>query len=633
MKFTTHTHSVILSSLVLAFCFAGHGSSHRRTDLNDRVSAARAICRGEVLSVRSFRDPGHGRIYTRAVVRVLETCKGRFPDRVQLVHRGGVLGTEGEFDGHAPRLRVGEERLFFLSRRTDGTLVCANGGIDAIPLHELSRSAGRAWVERVRASVLSQAEEGGDVTDQAATLESASVVSLSAAPGGPNGLLVDDRGISARFLQPDRGGSIPYLVDADHLPAGLTVERALQAVDEAMAAWAEATSVSFEFAGLESFGMAAANVAEFDGILRLQLHDFYNYILGSSALGIGGRGYFSNVIEPAGWATGGNVAGYEFHQATRGYVIMRHTASALEDPATFTETLCHEIGHALSADHSSEDPDETDPELREAIMFARAHADGRGASLGSWDVDVIRQVYPPDNTPPFSFPRILDVTTDFPDAPDIAGVNEIRLHGYDLQSAQGLSLATTNYSDTGGTFSLSGDLLRYVPDGFISAERLPPAENSFYDRIHVRYSDGTNASPPISVRVVSFNSDTRPSPAGDGIPDNWMILHFGNPDPEAGTNRGAEDDADGDGLTNREEYQLGTDPTDANSKLAFTSITTDRLEFLSSPYLLYEVQETSDLQTWATLLPPILPTNSTAAIRMTMATNGVPRYYRILKVP
>lgn len=42
----------------------------------------------------------------------------------------------------------------------------------------------------------------------------------------------------------------------------------------------------------------------------------------------------------------------------------------------------------------------------------------------------------------------------------------------------------------------------------------------------------------------------------DGLPDDWEFLYFGN-----STHYGAHDDPDGDGLTNMEEYQIGTDPT------------------------------------------------------------------------
>jgi hypothetical protein len=42
---------------------------------------------------------------------------------------------------------------------------------------------------------------------------------------------------------------------------------------------------------------------------------------------------------------------------------------------------------------------------------------------------------------------------------------------------------------------------------------------------------------------------------GDDLPDAWEIQYFG------GLSSSAEDDVDGDGLSNAQEYQLGTDPT------------------------------------------------------------------------
>ena len=48
---------------------------------------------------------------------------------------------------------------------------------------------------------------------------------------------------------------------------------------------------------------------------------------------------------------------------------------------------------------------------------------------------------------------------------------------------------------------------------------------------------------------------------GNGLPDSWEQLYFGH----LGVNPSA--DADGDGLTNLQEYQAGTSPTDAGNAL------------------------------------------------------------------
>ncbi len=52
---------------------------------------------------------------------------------------------------------------------------------------------------------------------------------------------------------------------------------------------------------------------------------------------------------------------------------------------------------------------------------------------------------------------------------------------------------------------------------------------------------------------------------GDGIPDWWMLQYFGHPTGQAGDRSLAQDDADGDGMTNWQEYAAGTDPTNPGS--------------------------------------------------------------------
>ena len=51
----------------------------------------------------------------------------------------------------------------------------------------------------------------------------------------------------------------------------------------------------------------------------------------------------------------------------------------------------------------------------------------------------------------------------------------------------------------------------------------------------------------------------------DGVPDFWMIHFFGHSTAAAGDQSRPQDDADGDGASNLQEYLAGTDPTDAGS--------------------------------------------------------------------
>jgi hypothetical protein len=605
--------------------------------LSAHVAAADAVCRGTVLRTECFRR--EGQIYTRAHVRVDETFKGIFPPVVQLTHRGGRVGDEGDWNGSSPELKAPEERLFLLARRADGTLRAAHGAASALLLADgaapaARRQRDRALLDQIRQ--LTRGAAGADVRDQAGD---AAPAAAPAAPAGAlpplTGLFFDGiDGLSSRFVQPDRGEPIPVLIDADFLPAGISVTQAVQAVMNAAAAWEAVSTVRFRFEGLQSFGQAAPDVAVSDGRLRVQMHDAYNFIAPSSTLAIGGRSYSINVISPPGWADGGNVAGYEFHRTLRGYIVVEHTKTLLQNLVTLTEVLCHEVGHTLSLAHSSEDPGEPNPTLTDAIMYYTVHADGRGARLGAYDPPIVRQAHPLGNTPPYVYPRVMDITTDSPSQPNIAGVNEIELRGYDLQTTN-LTLLTTNHSMNNGSFSRAGNTLRFTAAGFISTPmRLDPAGNSFYDRLHMRCSDGVHASPHATVRVLSFSADRFPSPAGDGIPDAWMITHWGSANPADGPNRGAGADFDSDGLSNLREYLLGTSPTDFNSKLQITAFDGNTLQWEARPYDLYEIHSTTNLPAgWRRTGNPVLPTASPGVASGLRRPGARHEFFRVEKVP
>jgi len=116
---------------------------------------------------------------------------------------------------------------------------------------------------------------------------------------------------------------------------------------------------------------------------------------------------------------------------------------------------------------------------------------------------------------------------------------------------------------------------------------------------------------------------------GDGMPDSWEVAHGLNPlDPAD-----AVGDSDGDGLLNWREYQAGTDPTNALSKLRLDLWLTNgvSLTFGAVSNKTYTVQFTDDLVNsgWARLADVVARTNN--RVEALTDTNSVgERFYRVI---
>jgi hypothetical protein len=266
------------------------------------------------------------------------------------------------------------------------------------------------------------------------------------------------------------------------------------------------------------------------------------------------------------------------------------------------------------------------------MMFFSAHRDGRGATLGAYDPPIVRQVYPPFNTPPYCASRNLEVVTVPSGALNVPGINEVELRGYDQQGTN-LTLITTNMALLSGTFSLTGNKLKFTPGGFLATPRLDPGGNTSYDLLAFRFTDGTNGSPISLARVLWHQPDNYPFTGPDGLPDDWMNTYWGSPDPAAGPNRGAGEDWDGDGLSNLQEFLLGTSPVSAASRFRFTSAAPGRLQFQAKPYEVYELLASTNLQSWNVISAPIVPTTTNGSVPGPAMGNAPGQFFRVRKVP
>lgn len=119
---------------------------------------------------------------------------------------------------------------------------------------------------------------------------------------------------------------------------------------------------------------------------------------------------------------------------------------------------------------------------------------------------------------------------------------------------------------------------------------------------------------------------------GDGIPDWWMLKYFGHPTGQAYDHSRAQDDADGDGFTNYQEFLTGTDPTNRNSffhLLISQAPPNLLLSWPSVPGKSYQLQFNMDVTnpSWTNLGAAVLATSSASLF---VTPNQPAVYYRVI---
>lgn len=601
----------VIACLALSFVVADSRGA-QETTLEDLIDTAPAIAIATAEKAGSYAAPPHGEIRTRWHITVQRTLKGLLPPRFTLETPGGEIPGSGTYAGCAPRIE-GTNGLFLLARDDAGALRI-HGGVSGMltldaALFPERALAHAAWIDYLAARYPHPGRAGQDLRDAVPAPAPASVVYL----------LTNSAGIPSRFIACDRGEPIHYVVDAEVRPAGLSTAQVMTAISNAFATWKHMTSLSFVHDGYQTFPLPPNLLTNRDRRIWIQTGDPFLQTY-DGILGYGGRSYaWSWNWEKGG--DGGNVAGNEFFESTKGYVVLRSQDANMSNLKTFEEVVCHELGHVLGLDHTSERSAEPDPLLSQAVMYYRVHKDGRGARLNTTDVYMVRQVHP-SNAPPFGFDRRIHIVTASP-APADTLANAFSPCGHDLQGAP-LTLTLTNNTGWAGTFAFTNGLVRYTPFAVWSDS------TGDYDSVDLRWSDGTNRSPPAEAMVVSFSED-RWTPS-DGIPDNWMSNHFGHADGRAADWSRPFDDPDRDGMTNLEEYRAGFNPLSFTSCFAITSLSDTSLAFTARQHDLYEMQQAGSVTgRYQTVNRPVQAVDPAHGVVFPWATNAM--FYRIVRVP
>jgi hypothetical protein len=118
----------------------------------------------------------------------------------------------------------------------------------------------------------------------------------------------------------------------------------------------------------------------------------------------------------------------------------------------------------------------------------------------------------------------------------------------------------------------------------------------------------------------------------DGLDDDWEVAYFGN------YSRDGAGDEDGDGTTDRAEFQAGTDPTDAGSVFRVLTLAPlggagQRLIWLANPLRQYRVEYKDDLNSplWTPLNASVSWNGDTASVSDPGTSTN--RFYRVVRLP
>ena len=192
--------------------------------------------------------------------------------------------------------------------------------------------------------------------------------------------------IPIRWFGFESGRSVPWRVHAGGQP-GLGEAATVAAFQTALAAWDNdpGTNIQYAYAGITAAGGGLAKSDDTNAILFDDPYrdDPREAVEGSFDCGSGG---VIAIGGPYFYSSTRSYQGKRYHEAAEADIVTNDGTSCFfqNDPRVAEEVFAHELGHTLGLGHSTN---------HEALMYAYAHDDGRGARLADDDRAAVLALY------------------------------------------------------------------------------------------------------------------------------------------------------------------------------------------------------------------------------------------------
>ncbi|QQR72372.1 MAG: matrixin family metalloprotease [Holophagales bacterium] len=403
-----------LAAALAPLLVAGAASATSFVAVSDADLTAQADLIAVVRVEERLAPEGEGRPMTRYRVVVERLLKGDDPSAALTVEVPGGVRKDGvgQRIWGAPSFADGESALLFLRRGNSGAyhvLHLLQGAFhrmeiderpvafrDAREASELSlgdREASRDF-KRVR-----DFDRFADwVADRAAGIARRPQYFVAVEPQQVETLverftLFEENGLNLRWFQFDVGGSVTYLAYQDG-QQGLT-GGGFAEFQQALRDWNNETStpINLVYGGTTAL---TGGLDTYDGVNTILFNDPSAEIedtfscTGGGTLAFGGPWYSTS--------TTGQFGGRTFIRIQGGDIVTNDGISCFFERSgnaskAAEELFAHEMGHNLGLGHASESKTETDSTLKQALMYAYIHNDGRGGQLNSDDILALRALY------------------------------------------------------------------------------------------------------------------------------------------------------------------------------------------------------------------------------------------------